>query len=733
MSALAIESTFELACDALEGAVVLRARGREGMNELSAWSLDVVAAHEFSLEDALGAPATLALVDALEEHTRQIGLLVVDLAFEGKAPEGLRYVVALAPAEWLLTQRSGYRIFQEKTTPEIVQAVLVDAGTPANQVSSRLSAPYGVRLHCTQYGETEWSFIERLLAEDGISYWFEMNDDGPVVVLGDSIGSHDGLSVTSAMPFADGTSGFPSRRLSSLELIEEITTESLFVRDYDVRHPDIPIEGAAGDGPLEYYEHPACVLTEKEAGARAKVRLEQLRRWKARAEGRSDSMRMQPGRLVDVGGASDDSVNRRYLVVSVEHTYERPSPHSVTGVGYGNQVLMVPADETPHRPAVPANVPKVEGLEPAITTGAPGEEIHVNDLGELKIRFPWDRSGIFDDKSSTWVRCMQMGLGGAMLLPRVGWEVPVMYVDGNPDRPVVLGRLYDAQNVVPHSLPKSSATSALQSATSPGGGTTNELRMSDDAGSMEMFIHASRDQTVLVGGSANTKVGVDETYDVGLSLGLSIKGSQTHSVGASQTINVGTDSVTEVKGGRTELVGGLEMNKITANRAVVVGGGYGEVIGALYGLQCNQANTDVRGGYAQTVAGAMVHTAGLGFNETVAGARAQAVGGVRSIVAGKGYGESVLGPKTVTAGASTVTAGGKMMTGSKAAGTVKAGGSATITASGAIVIQASKITIDVGGSLTAGALSISGGTMKVTKGTTKLDGTIKRKGGSKIE
>jgi hypothetical protein len=197
---------------------------------------------------------------------------------------------------------------------------------------------------------------------------------------------------------------------------------------------------------------------------------------------------------------------------------------------------------------------------------------------------------------------------------------------------------------------------------------------------------------------------------------------------------VGTDAVVEVSGSRSETVGGLEMNKITANRSVVVKGGYVESVGALYGILCNQANTDVRGGYSQSIAGSLGHAAAMGFSESVAGGRGQTTGGMRNIVAGTAYGESITGPKYLTAGASTVNAGGKVMTASSAAAlTIKAGGSASVTASGPVVIEAPNITVDVGGSLTAGALSMSGGTLKITKGTTKLEGAIKRKGGSKIE
>lgn len=724
-----------LTCEAAgEGLHLLAVEGTEGMNELSAWSVELLAtAGEIALEDVLGAPATLSIVDEGEGFVRDIGLIVTEARHEGEERDGHRYTLALAPAEWLLTQRAGYRIFLKKTSQEIVTEVLADAGRSGPSVVWRLSGSYGLRLHCTQYAETEWELVERLLAEEGISYWFDVAGDTPTLVLGDAATSHDGIAPPTVLPFDDGGGLTRSRSFHSLEVIEEVAVDAVHVREYDVRHPDVYIEGKAGDAGNQYFEYPACVLDSKAAEARAKVRLEQLQRWKIHAVGETHCARLQPGRVLTIAGGADPTMNRELIVVRVTHRYTAGTRNVGATSPYVATAKMVPTERGAHRPDVPRPV-KIESIEPAMTTGPGGEEIHVDDHGSVKIRFPWDRSGIADDTSSDWIRVMQMGMGGAMLLPRVGWEVPVAYVDGNPDKPIVLGRVYNAEGVVPYGLPAASATTTFQSATSPGGGSTNEIRMGDSAGGMEMFIHASRDQTVNVGGSATTTVGVDETHDVGLSYGIEIKGSQTHAVGASQTVNVGQDYTIKVDGGRVEAVGGLELNKVTANRTVVANGPYGELVGALYGLQCNQANTDVKGAYAQLVGASSAQAAGLGTGESVAGARGITIGGLRNIVAAKSYGDATTGAKVITAGACTVKAGGAVTTTSKTgSGTITVGGSANLTAGKPIVIKSADVTIDVSGSLNAGAMALTGGTLKVSKGTAKIDGTIKRQGGSEIE
>jgi type VI secretion system secreted protein VgrG len=728
------ETRIQLACAALpDGCRPVGFSGHEAINEISRWTVDVLCADpEADLDGAVGSAATLAITDEIEGTTRRLSLLVADVSYADEGNDGHFFTLTLAPTAHLLTLQARYRIFQKLTTKQIVEKVLKDAGVPADQILFRLSGVYLARLHCVQYGETDWAFIERLLADEGISYWFDEHDDqGPRLVLGDSPGSHDGVT-GGRIPYEDASGMVGARHLFELEVAEEVTTTAVHVRDYDVRQPEVYLEGKAGSGALEHFEYPACVLTGDAATARAKARLEQLQRFKVRAEGRGDCLRLQAGRVVTVEGCADEKMNRAYLIVRVEHALTVGSRADQRMVPYRNQVVLVPSGEVAFRPDLPRAVPRVEGVETAVTTGPAGQEIHVDDLGRVKLQFPWDRAGITDDKSSTWVRCLQMSMGFSMLLPRVGWEVPVVYVDGNPDRPFVLGRLYNATQVLPYGLPGAAATTTLQSATSPGGGTTNEFRMGDGAGKQEMFLHASKDCSVTVGGSATTSVSVDETHDVGLSLALGVKGSQSHVVGAKQSLNVGADYSIGVKGGRTEMVGGLELNKITGNRKVTAKGAYGELVGGLYGIQANQSNTMVKGAFTQLIGGSMSLAGGLGNSESVAAMRTELVGGSRTIKSATEVTDNVTGAKSVTAGACTEKAGAEVVTDVTGAMSVKIGGSASLTASQPLVLKAPSIKITVGGSITAGALEMGGGKLSTKKGTTKLKGNIKRQSGSKV-
>lgn len=710
---------------------VLSATGEEAMNALPRWDVEVLSERgDLDLDRAPGSPARLRFMDELEGSSRTIDLVIVEIAYEGEERAGHRYTLSLSAAPWTLTLRSGYRVFLDKAAPEVVQEVLRDAGVPPDRVVLRLGGECAARPQCTQYDETDWGFIERLLAEEGISYWFDHDEDrGGVLVLGDSPGSHDPIAPPVTLPFEDPTGMVRVRTLSSLEVSEEVTPTAVTVRDFDVRNPGVYIEGSAGDGPLSHFEYPALVPTSAAAKARARVRLEQLQRFKTRAEAVTDCIRVQPGRRLQVDGASDAEMNGRYLVVAQRIAYRRPSSHDASSQPLRGEVTLVP--EAPFRPAAPGRRPRIEGIETAITTGPAGEEIHVDDLGRVKLRFPWDPSGITNDRSSAWARCLQWSLTGAMFLPRVGWEVPVAYLDGCPDRPFVLQRLYNATAVVPYPLPEAAATTAIQSATSPGGGKVHEIRMSDDAGAQQVRIHASRDQSVAVGGSAMTQVGADETHDVGKTLTQVVGGSQRHVIGAFQTLDVGTDWATRVDGSTTTLVGGMERQHVAANRTVVASGLYAELVGSPYLLTCNQSNLKVGGAFAQVNGAGAGLRAGISVSEIVAGARFEHVSGPYLLSARSGFSDSVYGAKRISSGgAASETAGGDVVT-SAPLGKVEAD-TASIRAIGGIAIQGDKVTLEAG-SLLAGALELSGGALRVTRGSLSLQGaSVKIPAGAKL-
>jgi len=285
-----------LACEPFRGARVVAAHGIEAMSTLAHWSVDLVLDDAaVVLDAALGAQAMLSLRDEAG-GTRLVPLIVTRASYRGASPDGQRYRLELSASVWLLTQRFGSRIFQHRTTQQIVSEILDDAGLPSDVRAWRLSGRYAERVHCVQYQETEWAFIERLLADEGIGVWCDADDLGSQrLVFGDGPSAHDVISGEPVLRFEDA-SGMAHTSVSffAFERAVELAQDAVHVVDFDVRQPDVLIEGRAGAGVLEHYEYPAWVPHQEAAAVRAAVRFEQLRRFSDVAAGKSHSRGSSP-------------------------------------------------------------------------------------------------------------------------------------------------------------------------------------------------------------------------------------------------------------------------------------------------------------------------------------------------------------------------------------------------------------------------------------------------------
>jgi type VI secretion system secreted protein VgrG len=712
----------QLTLEGLEDATIVLLKGREAMNELTELTLDVLSSEDqLDPGSLVDRDAIVALADDVGETTH-FHMVVLEASHLGHFRGEERYRITLGPPAARLSWRVSHEVFQDRTTQEIAAEILDRAGFPASLVKWRLSGQYTKRTYTVQYGESEWAFLSRLLADDGINYWFDREGDDSTLVFGDHPSSHDGIEGESpTVPFQDASGmNATSFAFHALRRTWSITPTKVFLRDVDVQSPAVPVDGEAGEGALEVFEYPSNLVIPEAATARAEVRLQQLNRHRTTLSAESSNARLRAGRVVEIIGAADDCFSGRFLITAVEHELAQASQENSHGLPYRNRVTLVPfVDNVPYRPEVPQERPMIEGLESAIVTGPAGEEIHVDDLGRVKVRFFWDRSGVRDDKSSCWVRTLQMNLTAPQMLPRVGWEVPVIYENGDPDRPFVLGRLYNGGAPPPYALPGKKATSALQSATSPRDGTTQEIRLADDGGNEEAFVHATKDQTISVGGSHSVKVTANRTDDVTKSQSLQVDKTQTTTVAGNQKVTVGADGTVAVKGGRSETVGGNESVGVTGTYAVTVTGGYVELVGGFYGLQCNQWNTTVQGAFTQVIGATLSITAGLGSNQSVAGARTEVVGGSRSFAAATAYADGTTGAKRITAGAANESAGTDMAFNAGARAQLQAGAAMSIEGGAKVVFEAPTITVK------AATLTAKGGSTMKLAGALKSSSTVK--------
>jgi len=306
-----------------------------------------------------------------------------------------------------------------------------------------------------------------------------------------------------------------------------------------------------------------------------------------------------------------------------------------------------------------------------------------------------------------------------------------MFESGNPDRPVVLGRLYNPGTPLPYTLPDQKDVTAFKGESVPGGGAHNEVRISDTAGDEKVLINAVKDFSHYVGGDRTSKIGMAMNHSTGESRIVKVEADQSTTVGAKQDLDIGDELTTEISGTRTTLVGGLEIYDVEGNRKLNTTP-YAEVVGALYGLQCNQHNAEVLGAYAQAIGGNASYAAGVGMGESVAGGRIHEVGGSFKIKCSD-YGENILGWKTLKTGSSTVVSSAGINTEGSGNGTVEISGPLKIRAGANVIFNAEgDLTIEVS-KLTTPHGAIGGGKLTSTKGTLKGKGKVEWKGGADIE
>ncbi len=626
------------------------------------------------LDDHAGGPAPGALIDKQLTLTvsradgadeRKIAATVV-LAERG-TPRGdevpVTRVVA-RPRLFRLTQRADCRTFQNMSAVDIVKKVLVGAGIPETAQSWKTSGTYSPRVYTSQYRESDFAFVERLMSEEGISFTFDSSSDPDVVVFFDGdLGAVDG---TKAIPYLLG-----SGLLAGGDAIGELTHQKrtapgrVNLRDYDFTKPRFNLDAKAkgddaAEASLEVYVYPGRFTEESDGDRLAQVLMDELRARREVVTGVANTPRLVPGRRFDLQGHPYSPLDQEYRIVGVDLRYDlgtgaRPdgSPDS-TGERDVSSVRFsaIPTAKTTYRPPRVARAVAAPGAQVAVVTGPAGQEIHPDDHGRVKVQFAWDRLGKKDDTSSLWIRTCQLPLGGSMLTPRVGWEASLNFVDGDPDQPFVFGRMYNAKTPPPYPLPENKTRSSIQTATTPGGGSTNEIRTDDKAGSEQMFMNASKDQAVSAGNNATESVGNNETRSIGAdqkladtdSMSASIGASQTLSVSGNQTINVGTALLEEIGGSQSLTVGGNRDLKAGGDHKRGVTGGSTLSIGGMQiDLVAGSVDESCLATMDDKVSAVLVELTASDRTVTVTGARTENAGAAKIILTGGGRAVTVGG------------------------------------------------------------------------------------------
>jgi type VI secretion system secreted protein VgrG len=541
-----VQATFTITgtSDAL---YVLEFHGHEAISSLFQFRIDF-ASEEGNLSAAsiLKKPALLTITG--EQGPRYVHGIIASLEQRETARKFTMYHAVLVPSVWKLTQRRDCRIFQktqdgEKNAKEIVSKVLKGVLSESEfdfKLKGNQDPPD--REYCVQYRESDWAFVSRLLEEEGIFYYFTHSQTDHMLRMRNDFQFHRQVPKQEQVGYHPPGHGIPGKEhITRFFYEEQIRTEKATLQDFNFKKPSVNLKSERPkdkDTLLERYDSPGEYTTTDEGGDLAQVRLEEQRAQSQEAEGDSDCVRMIPGyyfQLTDHDrfGASDGD---KYTITWMRHggnkhgDLEAGAAHP--RIRYENSFRCIPR-KTVYRPPRVTPRPEVRGTQTAIVTGPKQEEIYTDEHGRVKVHFHWDRLGKMDENSSCWIRASQIWAGqawGAMLIPRVGHEVVVDFLEGDPDRPIIVGRVYHGENMPPYTLSDEKTKSTLKSNSSIGGKGYNELRFEDKKGKEEVFLHAQKDLNESVQHNMSTSVGGNQSISVGGSQSIHVQGVQTITV-----------------------------------------------------------------------------------------------------------------------------------------------------------------------------------------------------------
>lgn len=525
------------------------------------------------------------------------------------------YSLTLVPSLERLSLRSNSRIFQKKTVQQILGTLLDEMGI--TDYSFAVKRALQEREFCVQYRETDLEFFHRMAAEEGLMYSFIHDDSKHTLLITDNTDSFPQLD--SPVEY-NALSGGVSENAFISTLTEnrrsEVSSVNLF--DYSFKNPTYNFqqlqEGeddmAYQNQTYEHFDYPGRYKNDTSGSAFSKIRMQYLRRNAYTVNGLSDEARIQSGLRFSITEHLDSSMNRSWLAVRICHKGTQPQALEEMGghgaTTYNNDFVIIPDDLTWRAPIRPK--PQVDGPCIATVTGPSGEEIYCDEYGRVTVQFPWDREGQNNEESSCWVRVSQGWAGGQygfVAIPRIGHEVIVSFLNGDPDQPIITGRTYHTTNTVPYSLPDNKTRTVIRTQTHKGNGY-NEIRFEDLADQEEIFIHAQKDQNNVVNNDETTLVKNDRSEQVDHDESIIIGNNRTEQVGVNETITIGVN--------RTETVGGNEVVTVKGNQAETIAIAKAETVGAAKALT-------VGAGYQVSVGGAMNRSVGLSDTTQVGGSK----------------------------------------------------------------------------------------------------------------
>ncbi len=547
-----------------------RMTGSDQLGRLFEYRVEVLSTDlDVSIADVLGTPMTVHL-ELPDESERHFHGIVTRFSSIGREAKMARYEAVLRPSLWLLTRSSNCRIFQDKSVIDIVKEVCADsvyAGLIDLAVTG-VSGTYAALPYCVQYRETDFNFVCRLLDSVGIYFYFTHESAKHTMVLADSFNAHSAIPGFASLHYSGNDEQADRESVFSWEAAGEIQSSTYVLTDFDFEKATSSINGgllakstlAAGFGQPAYeqFDYPGNYIVAATGQKLARARMEALNGQCEQIRAKTNVRGLFPGGLFSLEEHPNSDFNREFLVTACEY--------AIHGDVYATGLLEdagppfrcsfgAVGSKYSFRPQPIAVKPTVQGPQTAVVVGKAGEEIWTDKYGRVKVQFHWDRLGKDDEKSSCWVRVSQNWAGkgwGSMFIPRVGMEVVVSFLEGDPDKPLITGCVYNGDAMPPYALPAEQTKSTIKTNTSKGGTGFNEIRFEDKKDAEEIFVQAEKDYNRVVKNNDTLKVGF-EKKDKGDQT-ITIKNDQSLDVGNDQKIVIGNNLTLSVKKDQTDTI-----------------------------------------------------------------------------------------------------------------------------------------------------------------------------------
>jgi type VI secretion system secreted protein VgrG len=664
-------------------------RGSDSISSHFTYDLELASADRaIQAGDMLGTSATLRFDDGTGHHATINGI-VSRFTASGRDMRGFSlYRIRVVPNMWFLTRTSDCRIFQEKTVRDIVDALLAEHGIQHREW--RLNAEHEKHEYCVQYRETAYDFICRLLEEEGIFFYFRHDEKNHTVVFSDH---NRGLAKCAAPQVAISPDIGAPGGIWQWEHGYRFRSGRWALGDYNFETPSTSlttekrtVNQVLAKRPFEMFDYPGRYLKKGPGDALAKLRIEYEEAAYQEIAGEGACGCFAAGTYFSLSHADAREADKEYLIASVEHFADDWSQvtQDAKPASYSNRFRCA-LRSVPYRPEMKTTPPRIHGTQTAVVTGPGGEEIFTDKYGRIKVQFHWDRQGKKDEHSSCWVRVAQSWAGrsfGTWYLPRIGQEVVVAFEEGDPDRPLIVGSVYNAEQTVPFGLPANKTQSGLRTRSSMGGGAANcnEFRFEDRKGSELVSLHSEKDLSTETEHDATHWVGHDETTTVDNNRTETVHGNETITIDRNRTETVHMNEAVNVDMNRA--------HTIMLNEALTVGIARAHTVGAAEAITVGAART-VTVGAAQAITVGADQAIAVGANQTIAVAKDQ------SISVGANETTSIAKDRSANVGENDTLEVGKKIMISAGDEIVLKTGSATITMkkNGDITIEGKQITI----------------------------------------